>query len=233
MLAEKVEPVHTAVLSIDMVNDFIDPRGKTAQRAMRPLDHARAVIEPLAGLLAVARVVGALVVHVQHITLSDGSSASGPWIEARSRATYSVEDICLEGSWGQEVIEELAPQPGDLRVQKYRYSGFAGTRLDAALRSHGIRTVVCTGVSTNVCVEATAREAFSHEYYVVYAEDACGSWSPELHSATLVSAGHRYATVCSVADLVRIWSPGPPWPVHGTYAGRSPMRGERGASWRG
>jgi len=210
MLAEKVEPAHTAVLSIDMVNDFIDPRGKTAQRAMRPLDHARAVIEPLARLLAVARVAGALVVHVQHVTLSDGASASGPWIDARARATYSVDDICMEDSWGHEVIDELTPQPGDHRVQKYRYSGFAGTRLDATLRAQGIRTVVCAGVSTNVCVEATAREAFSHEYYVVYAEDACGSWSPELHSATLESAGHRYATVCSVADLIQTWSPGQP-----------------------
>ncbi len=207
-LADKVDPAHTAVLSIDMVNDFIDPRGKTALRAQRPLDHAQAVIEPLARLLAEARTAGVLVVHIQHTTMPDGSSTSGPWLDARSRATYSVEDVCLDGSWGQQVIDALAPKPGDLQVKKFRYSGFAGTRLDALLRSRGIRTVVCTGVSTNVCVEATAREAFSHEYYVVYAQDACGSWSPELHAATIASAGHRYATVCHVAELSEIWTKG-------------------------
>jgi len=207
-LDEKADPAYSAVLSIDMVNDFIDPGGKTAIRAKRPLDHARAVIEPLARLLAAARAAGVLVVHIQHTTMPDGSSASGPWLDARSRATYSVDDICLDGTWGQEIIAELAPEPSDLKVKKYRYSGFAGTRLDALLRSRGVRTVVCTGVSTNVCVEATAREAFSHEYYVVYARDACGSWSPELHEATIASAGHRYATVCSVADLSEIWAKG-------------------------
>lgn len=204
-LGDKVDAAHTAVLSIDMVNDFIDVRGKTALRASRPLDHARAAIQPLAQLLASARSADVLVVHLQHTTMPDGSSSSGPWVDARSRATFSVEDVCMDGTWGQDVIEELAPQPSDLRVKKYRYSGFAGTRLDALLRSRGIRTVVCAGVSTNACVEATAREAFSHEYYVVYAEDACGSWSPQLHAATIETARHRYATVCEVADLTEIW----------------------------
>lgn len=90
-------------------------------------------------------------------------------------------------------------------VQKYRYSAFAGTNLDLLLRSAGVCTVICAGVSTNVCVEATAREAFSADYYVVLPEDACGSWSVPLHEAALETARHRYATVCTTDELAAIW----------------------------
>lgn len=198
-------PGHTALTIVDMVNDFVDPAGKTATLAARPLDHARRVIPALRRLLDAARTAGLTIVHVQHTTLPDGRSDSGPWLEARSRATYSVPDICLDGSWGQQVIAELAPAPSEVTVKKYRYSGFAGTNLDLILRSAGVRTIVCCGVSTNACVEATAREAFSLDYYVVLPEDACGSWSVPLHEATIATAGHRYATVCAVADLVDAW----------------------------
>lgn len=207
-LEAKVRPSHCALLVIDMLNDFLDPKGKTATRANRPLDAARATIGPLSDLLEAARVAGVGVVYVQHTTMPDGSSRSGPWVDARSRATYSVEDICLDETWGQEVIDELAPLPGEAIVKKYRYSGFAGTRLDALLRAREVKTVICTGVSTNACVEATAREAFSLDYYVVYVREACASWDTSLHEATLQTAAHRYATVCGLEEIRGLWAPG-------------------------
>ena len=204
-LSEKVAPAHTALLLIDMVNDFLDPGGKTAVLAGRPLDVGRAVIPTAQRLLAGARSAGLQVVHVQHTTLPDHASSSGPWLDARSRATYSVEDICLDGSWGQRVIDELEPLPGETLVKKFRYSGFVGSNLELVLRSAGCQTVICAGVSTNACVEATARDAFSLDHYVVYAGDACASWSTELHEATLASAEHRYASVADTDTLLDIW----------------------------
>lgn len=204
-LPDQVAPRHTAVLLIDMVNDLVDPAGKAAQRAGRPIEYARAAIEPQRRLLAAARAARVPVLYVNHTTLPDRAGASGPWLAARERATYSVEDLCLAGSWGGQVIDELAPQPGDLTVGKFRYSGFAGTNLDLLLRSAG-ETVICAGVSTNACVEATAREAFSHDYYVVYPRDACASWDPALHEATLATAAHRYATVAPVAEIAGCWA---------------------------
>jgi len=202
---DKVAPVRTALLIIDMLNDFLDPEGKTAQRAQRPIAHARAVIPAQQRLIACARSAGVGVVFVNHTTLPGFASASGPWLDARSRATYSTEDICLKGTWGAKVIDELTPGPDDLIVEKYRYSGFAGTNLELVLRSTGIQTVVCAGVSTNVCVEATAREAFSLDHYVIYAGDACASWDMDLHAATLSTAAHRYAVVTETSELARIW----------------------------
>jgi len=204
-LAEKVDPGHTALVLVDMCNDFLDPRGKTATRGGRSLEHGRRVIPTMRRLLDAARQAGLLVVHAQHTTLPGHASDSGPWLDARSRATFSVTDLCVQGSWGQRIIDELAPDGDDVVVQKYRYSAFAGTNLDLLLRSAGVHTVVCAGVSTNVCVESTAREAFSADYYVVLPEDACGSWSVPLHEAALETARHRYATVCTTGELLDIW----------------------------
>ena len=206
-LGEKVDAAWTALLVIDMLNDLVDPEGKTATQAGRPIDNARAVIPAQQRLLAAARRAGVMVVHLAQVTAADGSSLSGPWLDARSRATYSVSDLCIEGSWGAEIVTELAPDAGEAVVRKFSYSGFAGTPLDAILRSHRVETVTCIGVSTNACVEATAREAFSHGYYVVLVEDACASWRPDLHRATLETAAHRYASVCASQRLVDLWSP--------------------------
>lgn len=205
-LDQQVAPDHTALLLIDMCNDFVDPGGKTAVQANRPLDHARSVIPSQQHLLTAARASGVPVIHVVHSTLPNHQSDSGPWLEARSRATYSVPDICLEGTWGQQVIDELAPHDDEVVVKKHRYSGFAGTDLALILRSSARRTVICAGVSTNVCVESTARDAFSQDFYVVIPEDACASWDTSLHDASLQSAQHRYATVTTVAQLEGAWS---------------------------
>jgi nicotinamidase-related amidase len=204
-LAEKVDPTRTALVVVDMVNDFVHPEGKTAVRAGRRVEHAQAAIPNQRRLLEGARRAGVPVVHVQHTTLPDHASDSGPWLDARSRATYSVVDICMDGTWGQAVIDELLPTPGETIVKKYRYSGFAGTNLDLVLRSMGRESIVCCGVSTNVCVEATAREAFSLDYYVVIPGDACASWDMDLHASALATAGHRYATVCTSDDLIATW----------------------------
>lgn len=209
-VSEKLRPERTALLVIDMLNDFLHPEGKTAARAARPIGHARAAIGVIAELMAAARRAGVLVVLVNHVTRVDGSTGSPAWWDARSRASYSLPDICLDGTWGAQVIDELAPAPNgpELVVAKYRYSGFAGTNLDMALRARGVTTVVCAGVSTNACVEATAREAFSHDYFVVYPSDACASWDTSLHEATLFTAAKRYAEVLTAAEVEKHWADG-------------------------
>jgi ureidoacrylate peracid hydrolase len=208
-IEEKVDPGLAALVVIDMSNDLVDPAGKTAVRSGRPIEHARAIIPGLERLVAAARKAGVPVVFIAHTTLHDGASDSGPWLDARSRATFSVLDLCVDGTWGQEIIAELAPQPGDLVVKKYRYSAFAGTDLDLLLRARKRGAVIVVGVSTNVCVEATAREAFSHDYYVVIPADGVASWDMELHRATLASAGHRYAAVTTIDDIVAAWETAP------------------------
>ena len=202
---QRCEAGRSALVVIDMLNDFLHPDGKTALDGGRDLTAGRAVIGLIDRLIGGARAGGVPVFYVQHSTLPNQASHSGPWLDARSRASYSSPDIATEGSWGQQIVDELAPQESDVIIKKHRYSGFAGTRLDELLRAGGRDTIILCGVSTNVCVESTARQGFDLDYYVLLPEDACGSWSNELHEASLETARNRYAIVCTSADVSSVW----------------------------
>jgi ureidoacrylate peracid hydrolase len=205
-LSEKVSPKHTALILVDTTNDFCSPEGKTKTVANRPIEHALSIIPNLQVLLQSAREAGLMICHIWHTTLPNNMSDSGPWLDARSRATYSIPDLCVDGSWGQQTVAELSPLPNEQIIKKCRYSAFVGTRLDQILRSNGIRTTVIAGVSTNVCVEATARDAFSCEYYVVMPEDCVAAWDFELHRATLETLRKRYGVTCASKQLVDLWT---------------------------
>ena len=108
-LEEKVSPDWTALLLVDMVNDLIRTDGKAATAAKRPMEHVNEVLPQIERLLGFARAAGVMVVHIQHTTLEHGFGLSGPWVDARSNATYGMLEFCMENSWGHQVIDELAP----------------------------------------------------------------------------------------------------------------------------
>ncbi|MCG6115829.1 MAG: cysteine hydrolase [Mesorhizobium sp.] len=201
----RLDPGHTALLVIDMQKDFCT-EGFGAHRAGRDLSMAQAAIGPIGLLLSAARAAGVTIAHVGFSTEPGHGSDSGPWLAQRRRSTFSSEALCLTGSVGAEFIDELAPRVGELVVRKRRYSAFTGTDLDLLLRARGIRTVICCGVSTNVCVETTARAAFEHDYYAVVPPDACGSWDRTLHDATLANINHRFGITPDSAEIVGTWN---------------------------
>ena len=110
----------------------------------------------------------------------------------------------VDGSEGQAIVDELAPEPDDLIVKKYRSSGFWGTNLDLLLRSNGIKSVVMTGATTEGCVESTARDAMFNDYYVVVAEDCVASDDPAQHEASLLLMRHRF-DIATAEEIVALW----------------------------
>lgn len=204
-LDERLDPAHTALVIIDMQKDFcVD--GFAASTAGRPLDAVKKLIPRLVRLRAAARRAGVMVFHVGFETYPGHMSDSGPWLTQRRRATYASDKIALSGSEGMDFIDQLSPEDGDLTVMKHRYSAFKGTDFDMLLRAHDIRTVVPTGISTNVCVESTLRDAFEHTYYVCVPEDGCASWDMALHAATLKTANARFGLVTSIDKIISIWT---------------------------
>lgn len=204
-MQEVLDPKHSALLVIDMQNDFCS-LGGAAERAGRSISYTRLVTDNISRLLSVARSSGVLVVFVVTRTLASGLSNSGSWLAQRHRATYSSESTCVEGSWGEGIVEELAPLNGELVVRKMRYSAFVGTNLDLLLRAQGIETIVIGGVSTNCCVESTIRNGFDIGYYVVVAGDCVASWSRELHEAALENVRHRFGMVVDSRDVIQSWT---------------------------
>lgn len=203
-LAERIAPEHTALLIVDMQKDLaID--GFLCDQAGRDLTATQSIVPNLARLLDGARAAGATVGHVGFWTLPDHASDSGPWLAQRRRSTYSSDILCMAGSEGAEFIDELAPRDGELVIHKHRYSAFKGTDLDMVLRARGVRTAIVTGVSTNVCVESTLRDAFETGYYVAIPSDATASWDMELHEATLRTVTHRFGLVTTTDEILGVW----------------------------
>ncbi|MDZ4374204.1 MAG: isochorismatase family cysteine hydrolase [Phenylobacterium sp.] len=208
-MSERFRPERTALVLIDLQKDFC-LEGYGTHRAGRDVTAAQRAARGAARLLETARTAGMAIAHVAFWTLPDHGSDSGPWLAQRRRSTFSSESLCLADSDGAAFIDEVAPRPGELVVRKHRYSAFTGTNLDVLLRARRIQSVVLCGVSTNACVESTARAAFELDYYVCVPPDATGSWDRTLHDATLANVNHRLGVTLGADELVALWGAGRP-----------------------
>jgi ureidoacrylate peracid hydrolase len=208
-LEQKVRPEHAALVVIDMQNDFCASDGLVAKGG-RDVSAAQEMAGRLPGLIAAARAAGVLVVFVRNVYSSDRNFyLSDVWLEQAARKQgggYTSIPVCAAGSWEGDFYGAVRPEPGDPVVTKHRYSAFYNTDLDTILRSHGVRTIVATGVSTNVCIETTVREAFVRDYYVVLVADATAAYTQEEHDKSLKDIDRFFGEVTTIADLKSIWA---------------------------
>jgi len=189
-LDEILTPRHTALVILDMQNDFCLRAGAFGA-AGAYLDAFPPVIASISRLLAAARAPALRVIHVGMVVLPgrDSDSSAMRWFNRRANngLVYTVE-----GTWGAETITDLQPIPGEVTVRKRRQSAFWGTDLDLLLRSWGVRTIVLCGCVTEGCVESTARDALFADYHVVVVEDGVASYSAERHAASMLLLRHRF-----------------------------------------
>ncbi|MEO6661445.1 MAG: isochorismatase family cysteine hydrolase [Burkholderiaceae bacterium] len=181
-----LDPKRTAVLAIDMLNEFCKPGGKMVLPGYeRLLPAQRAVI-------ASAR---ALEVPIFWII-----QCHDPRLR-RDRELLKRGSHCLIGSWGAEIIDELQPQESDFRVPKHRYSAFFQTNLDLLLKDMQCDQLVVFGIVTNICVRSTVHDAFFEGYEVVVPEDCCSATGPREQESSLYDIATHFGVV-SRSDLV-------------------------------
>jgi ureidoacrylate peracid hydrolase len=200
-LEEKVDPANAALVVVDVQNDFCHDEGAFA-RMGRDVSVVRAMVPRLQELIDAARAAGVPVIFLAY-TQSE-STESEVTVEQRSRGRAGLP-YCREGTFGVELYQ-VAPKPGEHVIPKRRYSGFVGTDLDVILRSTGRRTLVMTGIATNGCVEATARDGFMFDYYVVMVDDCCSCYSAELHQATLTNCRDAWGVVATSDEVAAVWN---------------------------
>jgi ureidoacrylate peracid hydrolase len=207
-MREKVNPSHCALLVIDMQNDFIADGGLISKDG-RDTSEAKQLALRLPRLLDAARKAGVLVVFIRNIyTTEQNLYPSDSWLEQavrKRKGGYTTIPVCGPDSWGGDFYGEVRPLPTEAVVSKHRYSGFHNTNLDTILRANGIRTVVATGVVSNVCVETTAREAFVRDYYVVLPRDAAAAYSIADHEQTLANIDRFFGELSSIDELCSLW----------------------------
>jgi nicotinamidase-related amidase len=209
-LAELVDPRHTALVVVDMQRDFCIPGGAFDKLGV-DISMYPPMIPRLARLIDGARAAGAPVIYIQMTVLPGRRSESPAQIRFNLRLHLGADGVVEplsytpDGSVGQEVIPELAPQDGDWIVKKYRSSAFWGTNLDMLLRSNGIRSIVVSGCTTEGCVESTARDGLFADYYVVIPEDCVASDDRAQHDASLLLMRHRF-DLASSEEILAEWS---------------------------
>jgi nicotinamidase-related amidase len=198
-----LDPRHTALVLIDVQNDFCSPTGVMGQQG-EDLAAIRSALPVMSDVLAAARSADVMVIHIR---AEYGPLSDSEVMRARSADAAST-GCCAPGTWGSAFVEGFEPAPGEPVVVKHRFSAFIDTRLDGLLRGNGIRTIAVVGVATHCCVESTVRDASMRDYHVVVPEDgvAARGRMRHLHDASLETMSLYFGTVTAAKAIVDVWS---------------------------
>lgn len=195
-----------ALLVVDMQNGFCHPAGSLA-RGGAPIAQCQAVITPIAGLLAVTRAAAIPVIFTRFVYRAD--YADGGILVSELRPHLKERRSLVHGDWDAEIVSELAPRADEFVVDKNRFSAFYSTNLETILRSLDIRTLIVCGVTTNMCVESTVRDAGQRDYRVYVVRDAVGELDPARHEHALRAMAFGFAFLVDRADIETALQLGP------------------------
>ena len=199
----------TALLIIDMQRDFLEPEG-FGETLGNDVSLLAPTIPAVRGLLDAARAAGMTVIHTREghrADLTDLHEAK----RRRGNPTLAIGDagpkgrILVRGEEGHDIISELAPISGEAVLDKPGKGAFYATDLELLLHRAGIRSLIVCGVTTEVCVHTTVREANDRGFECVVAEDGTGSYFPEFHAMALrmiAAQGGIFGWTATSAELL-------------------------------
>ncbi|MGK5170590.1 cysteine hydrolase family protein [Geodermatophilus sp. CPCC 205761] len=197
-----------ALLVIDMQRDFLLPGG-FGESLGNDVTRLQRIVAPLARLLGAARAAELLVVHTREGHLPDLSDCP-PAKLRRGNPSQRIGDpgpygrILVRGEFGHDIVDELAPLPGEPVIDKPGKGAFHATGLAELLDGHGITHLLVTGVTTEVCVHTTVREANDRGYECLVVADCVGSYFPEFHRVGLQMVSAQGGIFGWVADSTAV-----------------------------
>jgi nicotinamidase-related amidase len=183
------DPATTALVIIDMQRDFVEPGG-FGETLGNDVSLLQAVIPPLRRVLAATRAAGMAVIHTREGHVPDLSDCPPAKLN-RGNPSMRIGDlgpkgrILVRGEFGHDIVDELAPLPDEVVIDKPGKGSFHATGLQELLQAEGITSLIVTGVTTEVCVHTTVREANDRGYECLVLSDCTGSYFPEFQAAGL------------------------------------------------
>ena len=214
-----INPAETALIVVDMQNAYAS-KGGYLDLAGFDIEGAAAVIDRVMLAVEAARKAGVTVVFFQNGWDAQYVEAGGPgspnWWKSNALKTMRERPeldgkLLARGGWDYALVDKLTPQPGDIVIEKPRYSAFYNTALDSMLRARGIKTLAFCGIATNVCVESTLRDGFFLEYFGVLLEDATHQAGPAfLQEASVYNVEKFFGWVSNTTDFCGTISQAPP-----------------------
>ena len=194
VIAAEPEPIAidwsaTALVIIDMQRDFMEPGG-FGETLGNDVSRLATAVKPIGAVLAAARRLGMLVIHTREGHLPDLSDAPPAKVE-RGAPSLRIGDpgpmgrILVRGEVGHDIVPALYPAAGEIVIDKPGKGAFYNTDLDQLLRARGIESLLVCGVTTEVCVNTTVREANDRGFRCVVLADCCASYFPDFHEMGL------------------------------------------------
>jgi nicotinamidase-related amidase len=183
------DPATTALVIIDMQRDFVEPGG-FGETLGNDVSLLQAVIPPLRQVLDATRAAGMTVIHTREGHVPDLSDCPPAKLN-RGNPSMRIGDlgpkgrILVRGEFGHDIVDELAPLPDEVVIDKPGKGSFHATGLQELLQAEGITSLIVTGVTTEVCVHTTVREANDRGYECLVLSDCTGSYFPEFQAAGL------------------------------------------------
>jgi nicotinamidase-related amidase len=184
-----LDPATTALVIIDMQRDFVEPGG-FGETLGNDVSLLQSVVPPLRAVLDAARALGLTVIHTREGHVPDLSDCPPAKLQ-RGEPSLRIGDpgpkgrILVRGEYGHDIIDDLAPLSGELVIDKPGKGAFHGTTFGVELQSRGITRLIVTGVTTEVCVHTTVREANDRGYECLVLSDCTGSYFPEFQQVGL------------------------------------------------
>lgn len=198
---EIVHPDHTALVVIDVQNDFVHPDGFTGRSGVA-MNDIMAAVDGVNTAIRICRSRQVPVLFVQEVV--SATTVLPPYL---TRCGDFQACPAQAGTWGAEWFDGLdKPRPDEPVFQKPSYDGFQDTQLDVALRSAGIRSCLYVGIASHVCVEATALHGFLLGYYTVLLKDGTAGHSEAAHAALLAKWEAFYGPVTTTDVLSDTWN---------------------------
>jgi len=193
---------NTAVLVVDMQRAFFDNNDSLGRSGV-DVTPLRAAIPGTKRLIADARAAGIPVIFTRYV-YHEGMVDFGPIRGIKAQDRMSSNSLGA-GEPEIEIIEELAPRPGEIVIDKSRPSAFYGTRLEPVLNGLGIRNLVICGVTTNICVETTARDAGQRDYGTYVVRDAVAEFTPERNHYALFAIDWSFGETVTLDEVESSW----------------------------
>lgn len=196
-LRAKLNPGSTALIIIDMQKDFCCEGGSFDRRGF-DIGPAQKLAGRINAFLKEARKALKHIIHLKMMKIPELASPVVDELYGRINKDRFMDPAFAE-------FYKVIPLPGDIVIPKYKYSGFISTYLDQHLRIEKITTLIITGLSTNVCVESTARDGFMREYYIVIPSDLTEGTCSEAKKWSLLNLDMFFGEVLSSKQILKCW----------------------------